>query len=56
MYSGDAVSPYRAESACSEVLECLEPARGELVPSVPRHILLVRTDGVIVPTHVYWRP
>lgn len=54
--SGDVPSPARAQSPCSEVLECLEPGPADIETRGPRQILLVRADGVIVPSEVFWTP
>ena len=56
IHSGDEPSPARSDSACAEVLECLAPPAETFDPQYPRHILLVRTDGIIVPSYIYWSP
>ena len=55
-YSGDLPSPARADSTCAEVLECMEPVLNEFDHHMDRQILLVRTDGVIVPSQIMWSP
>lgn len=53
-FSGDVPSPGRISSSCVDTMECLVPTVDTSADPAPRHLLLVRSDGLIVPTQVYW--
>ena len=54
--SGDVPSPSRIPSDCVDTMECLVPTIDAIADPAPRHLLLVRSDGLIVPSQVYWTP
>jgi len=55
-FSGDVPTPGQSPSKCPEVIECLEPIDDTIDPLTPRQLILVRIDGIVVPSQVYWSP